>query len=168
MPSPHVPPETMVSLQDVVQKSVLIEFPSSHCSPASTILSPQRAFVQLVRQLFAMSRFCTPSSHCSPGCFTPSPHRLFPIDPDVEPPLLELLEEDDFEDELLDEPPEELDDKDEDADVDLDDCDEPPEELEEAVDLDDCDEPPDEEEDDDRDDCEDPPPEDEDDVPREL
>jgi hypothetical protein len=47
--------------------------PSSHCSPLSTIRSPQRGRRQYVRHVSGASAFALPSSHSSVGDTMPSP-----------------------------------------------------------------------------------------------
>src|SRR4051812_15401913 len=61
--------------QSFSQPSPLTMFPSSHCSPGSTLPSPQVAGISLVQvdeQPSPLTRL--PSSHPSPGSRLPSPH----------------------------------------------------------------------------------------------
>ena len=58
----------------IFEQSGLPSEPSSHCSPLSTMPSPQIGSLQSVRQAFGRSKFAEPLSHCSLAVRTPSPH----------------------------------------------------------------------------------------------
>lgn len=83
-------PSTRRHVLPHVDAAVLLSAPSSHCSPESTIRSPQNAKRQSVRQRSGSeSLLRSPSSHSSPGFMMPLPQKGGRIlgNPDTSPML---------------------------------------------------------------------------------
>src|SRR5690606_24666786 len=75
--SPPAPGCTLAGtvVHALVQPSPSAVLPSSHCSPSSSTLSPQRAAQQSRRHTSGtLSEFWAASSHSSPGSSVPLPH----------------------------------------------------------------------------------------------